>query len=304
MGELRRRPQHLNQAFTRFEYTNPANSVGVERPGEVQEPDPLVTVPQLFDLIRDGGVQCSGLGSHLVWSAVGCFVGGGVHGVFSFSSVFLPSGEKNRVRPGWGAVSGRGIPQAQRDMPRKPDTKAHAGVTIDRWTSEGPKSAVPGTGSTRTRLPTCAEESFEHTFECVRVLRVGVDDWLVVDAALNVRYLIHYGPAVNQVTHETLIMYQVINWVLERQDRWSRRCVVLELRHRETSRTFTIRRQTDPAHEVRGGTRVPVLPTRVRQTGRASEWRLRESLRLWSLREPAFAGAVLPGFVCLSAGRS
>ena len=48
-------------------------------------------------------------------------------------------------------------------------------------------------------------------FEHVRMLRVGVDDWLVVDAAFNVRYLIHYGPAVNQVTHDTVMMYQVIN---------------------------------------------------------------------------------------------
>lgn len=52
------------------------------------------------------------------------------------------------------------------------------------------------------------------------VIRVGVADWLVVDAAVRPRYLIHYGPAVHKVTGETLMRYRVDHWVLEREKRW------------------------------------------------------------------------------------
>lgn len=49
---------------------------------------------------------------------------------------------------------------------------------------------------------------------------MGESDWLVLDDAIRPRFLIHHGPAVNAITHETLMMYRVDHWVLKRADRW------------------------------------------------------------------------------------
>jgi len=49
---------------------------------------------------------------------------------------------------------------------------------------------------------------------------VGESDWLVLDDAIQPRFLIHHGPAVNKLTGETLMMYRVDHWVLKRADRW------------------------------------------------------------------------------------
>lgn len=54
----------------------------------------------------------------------------------------------------------------------------------------------------------------------MRVLRVGIDDWLVLDSVFTIRYLVHHGPAVNRITHETVLLYRIDNWTLERKDRW------------------------------------------------------------------------------------
>ncbi|MFJ8896819.1 hypothetical protein ACIRCZ_19710 [Leifsonia sp. NPDC102414] len=43
---------------------------------------------------------------------------------------------------------------------------------------------------------------------------------MALDDAVRPRFLIHHGPAVNAVTHETLMMYRVDHWVLKRSDRW------------------------------------------------------------------------------------
>ena len=56
--------------------------------------------------------------------------------------------------------------------------------------------------------------------DSVRTIRVGESDWLVLDDAIQPRFLIHHGPAVNKLTHETLMMYRVDHWVLKRADRW------------------------------------------------------------------------------------
>lgn len=54
----------------------------------------------------------------------------------------------------------------------------------------------------------------------MRTIQVGESDWLVLDDAIRPRFLIHHGPAVNAITHETLMMYRVDHWVLKRADRW------------------------------------------------------------------------------------
>lgn len=55
----------------------------------------------------------------------------------------------------------------------------------------------------------------------MRVLRAGEKVWLVIDdAAIRIHFVIEYGPAVNQRTHETLMKYRVDHWVLKRSDRW------------------------------------------------------------------------------------
>ncbi len=54
----------------------------------------------------------------------------------------------------------------------------------------------------------------------MRVLHAGELVWLVVDdGARRIRFVIEYGPAVNQRTHETLMMYRVDHWTLRRRDR-------------------------------------------------------------------------------------
>jgi hypothetical protein len=54
----------------------------------------------------------------------------------------------------------------------------------------------------------------------MKTIRVGENDWLVLDDAIEPRFLIHHGPAVNSATRETLMMYRVDHWVLKRSDRW------------------------------------------------------------------------------------
>lgn len=55
----------------------------------------------------------------------------------------------------------------------------------------------------------------------MKVLRVGEKVWLVVDdVASRIHFVIEYGPAVNKLTRETLMMYRVDHWVLKRTDRW------------------------------------------------------------------------------------
>ena len=56
--------------------------------------------------------------------------------------------------------------------------------------------------------------------EFVKTIRVGESDWLVLDDAIQPRFLIHHGPTVNKITRETLMMYRVDHWVLKRSDRW------------------------------------------------------------------------------------
>jgi hypothetical protein len=53
----------------------------------------------------------------------------------------------------------------------------------------------------------------------VRSIRVGVDDWLIVDDVIQPRYLIHHGPALYRPTGETLMMYRVERWALRREQR-------------------------------------------------------------------------------------
>ncbi len=52
------------------------------------------------------------------------------------------------------------------------------------------------------------------------VMQVETSTWLVA-AASQPRFLIHYVAAVNQRTHETLMMYRLDAWVLERRRRWT-----------------------------------------------------------------------------------
>ncbi len=55
----------------------------------------------------------------------------------------------------------------------------------------------------------------------MRVLRAGEKVWLVVDdVASSIHFVIEYGPAVNQITHETLMKYRVDHWTLKRSERW------------------------------------------------------------------------------------
>lgn len=55
----------------------------------------------------------------------------------------------------------------------------------------------------------------------MRVLQAGERVWLVLnDAANRIVYQIEYGPAVNHGTGETLMMYRVDHWVLQRDRRW------------------------------------------------------------------------------------
>ncbi|SDL92969.1 hypothetical protein [Microbacterium azadirachtae] len=57
--------------------------------------------------------------------------------------------------------------------------------------------------------------------ESVRVLQAGERVWLVLEERpLRIRFVIEYGPAVNQRTHETLMMYRVDHFTVKRYDRW------------------------------------------------------------------------------------
>lgn len=53
----------------------------------------------------------------------------------------------------------------------------------------------------------------------LRVIHIGVKDWLLVDAVIRPRFIIHYGPAVHSRTHETHIIYRIVQWSLEREHR-------------------------------------------------------------------------------------
>jgi hypothetical protein len=50
----------------------------------------------------------------------------------------------------------------------------------------------------------------------MHVLRPGEKVWLVLDDALQIEYRL----AVRQDTHESLMMYRVDHWVLQREQRW------------------------------------------------------------------------------------
>ncbi|MBB2969246.1 MULTISPECIES: hypothetical protein [Leifsonia] len=55
----------------------------------------------------------------------------------------------------------------------------------------------------------------------MRVLQAGERVWLVVaDAGTRIHFVIEYGPAVHQRTHETLMMYRVDHFTIKRAERW------------------------------------------------------------------------------------
>jgi hypothetical protein len=55
----------------------------------------------------------------------------------------------------------------------------------------------------------------------VKTLRAGERVWLILDdAATRIRFQIEYRLAVNQRTHESVMMYRVDHWTLKRADRW------------------------------------------------------------------------------------
>jgi hypothetical protein len=55
----------------------------------------------------------------------------------------------------------------------------------------------------------------------MKVLQAGERVWFVLDDhATRIHFVIEYGPAVNQLTHETHIKYRVDHWVLRRDQRW------------------------------------------------------------------------------------
>jgi len=55
----------------------------------------------------------------------------------------------------------------------------------------------------------------------VKVLQAGERVWLVLEERpLRIRFVIEYGPAVNQRTRETLMMYRVDHFTIRRSDRW------------------------------------------------------------------------------------
>lgn len=56
----------------------------------------------------------------------------------------------------------------------------------------------------------------------MRVLQAGEGVWLVVtDKGTRICFVIEYGPAVHQRTHETLMMYRVDHFTIKRKERWS-----------------------------------------------------------------------------------
>ncbi len=55
----------------------------------------------------------------------------------------------------------------------------------------------------------------------MRVLQAGERVWLVVaDTGTRIHFVIEYGPAVRQRTHETLMMYRVDHFTVKRPERW------------------------------------------------------------------------------------
>ncbi|MBN9631272.1 MAG: hypothetical protein J0I18_11745 [Actinobacteria bacterium] len=54
----------------------------------------------------------------------------------------------------------------------------------------------------------------------MHVLRPGERVWLVLDDSLKIRFQIEYRLAVRKDTHESLMMYRVDHWVLQRDQRW------------------------------------------------------------------------------------
>lgn len=54
----------------------------------------------------------------------------------------------------------------------------------------------------------------------MHVLRPGEHVWLVLNDALKIRFQIEYRLAVRKNTHESLMMYRVDHWVLQREQRW------------------------------------------------------------------------------------
>lgn len=55
----------------------------------------------------------------------------------------------------------------------------------------------------------------------MKVLQAGENDWLVVaDAGTRIHFVIEYGPAVHQRTHETFMMYRVDHFTIKRSERW------------------------------------------------------------------------------------
>lgn len=55
----------------------------------------------------------------------------------------------------------------------------------------------------------------------MRVLRAGERVWLVVaDAGTRIHFVIEYGPAVNQRTHGTLMIYRVDHFTIRHDERW------------------------------------------------------------------------------------
>jgi len=55
----------------------------------------------------------------------------------------------------------------------------------------------------------------------MRVLQAGEHVWSVVaDTGTRIHFVIEYGPAVHQRTHETLMMYWVDHFTIKRSERW------------------------------------------------------------------------------------
>lgn len=55
----------------------------------------------------------------------------------------------------------------------------------------------------------------------MRILQAGERVWLVVaDAGTRIHFVIEYGPAVHERTHETLMMYRVDHFTIKRAERW------------------------------------------------------------------------------------
>ncbi len=54
----------------------------------------------------------------------------------------------------------------------------------------------------------------------IQTIQVETTWWLILDGS-RPRFVVHYGAAVNRVTGETLMMYRLDAWTLERRDRWT-----------------------------------------------------------------------------------